>query len=695
MVKSYLLFSLALVLLTALCLPTDGLSKTPSKKAQLTQEELEKLKQMEELLLGKGELSAIAATYLQKKWELPSAVYTVTSKDIKETGTRRLTDLFRLAPGVAVSSFNRHSSSVSMRGLRSPFFGSRNVQLLAFQDGRYMQSPMFGGTFWEQMPLLLGEIDRIEIMRGPGSALYGANALSGAISVITKDPEKTHGVSLTSGLGSQETAFSDVMFGHGVGNFDFRIGTSYEHDAGYGDHNGMGIEDTYRYSKTTFRGKYRLTPELTAELLAGVTYGNEQPDIKELRERRREHQWPYIQTRLNYKISDTQELLLQHYWQMHSWQEREISSPGDIKETMQEFELRHSIQVGERNHIVSGANLRATRMKSPMLGGTAVVEPDSWQVVSDVVDHDTVTGAFIQDEIKLLENLKATLGVKFEHNTFTDSDYAGRASLVYSPWKEHAFRVSTAKAFRTPHFAEDALNLPLPAIFRVSVPPGMPFSIVGEKRLDNENLRSLEFGYTGRFLKKLDVNVETFYYDYDNLILSTSNTVVSGTDPSTGLPALFRTFSNLDNAVAKGIEVGLKYPVTKWWEAEVNYSFVDFDDRLDLVKRFHPAHMGNLATLFSLPRDSSARLWLNYFDDITTATWGGTPLSKVGDYVRFDAKLAKDFAKGKGEVSLTGQNLFGDHGEGGVIVPNPAVSTTSIYDVEMDRKIFFTVDLRF
>jgi iron complex outermembrane receptor protein len=552
--KRYLLFPLTLIIFFIGSLTTNCLSQTTAKKAPLTQEELDKLKEMEELLMGKGELSAIASTYLQKKWELPSAVYVVTSKDIKEIGSRRLTDFLRLAPGVSVSSRDRSRSSVAIRGLRSPVF--RDVQLASFLDDRFMQSPDFGGTFWEQLPVLPGEIDRIEIMRGPGSALYGTTAVTGVISVITKDPEKTHGLSLSSGLGSQETTFGDIMFGDGVGNFDYRIATSYERDAGFGDHNGMGIPDTVRYSKTAFRGKYRFTPELSAELLAGVTYGNDQQAFAAFRERLWEHQMPYIHTRLRYKLSDAQELLLQHYWQMHSFQERDPTSPVDVKETMQEWLIRHSIQLGERNRLVWGANLRNVRVKDPTLGagGAVVVQPDRWQV-KDVRDHDTVTGAFIQDEIKLLENLRATLGVKFEHNTFTDSDYAGRASLVYAPWKEHAFRWSVARAFRAPNFVEDAEILPLPQT-HTGEPPNVSFTEVGNKRLDNETVRSMELGYTGRFFKKLDVNIETFYYDYDSLILDTPFTEIA--------PDVFEsTFANLDNAIAKGIELDLKYPITR------------------------------------------------------------------------------------------------------------------------------------
>lgn len=713
--KKYTPFLWALVIGVSIGLPSIGLSQTPAKKARLTPEELEKAKQMEELLLGKGELSAIASTYLQKKWELPSAVYVVTSKDIKESGTRRLTDLFRDVPGVSVSSLSWGSSSVAMRGLRSPFFagkfGGQNVYTLAFQDGRYMQSPMFGGTFWEQMPLLLGEIDRIEIMRGPGAALYGANAVSGAINIITKDPEKTHGINFTGGFGNQETTFGDAMFGHGIGNFDFRLGTSYERDAGFGRHNGMGIDDTVRYSKTTFRGKYRFTPELSAELLAGVTYGDIQPLMSDINTRfnarRRDHQWPYIHTKLKYDISDTQEILLSYYWQMHSWQERDRFSPLDVKETLQEFELRHSFQLGERNRVVWGANLRPVRVKSPVLGG-AVLSPTfspfsadrRWAVVNDIRDHDTVTGFFVQDEIKILENLKATLGVKFEHNTFTDSDYASKASLVYAPWKEHAFRWSVARAFRTPTFTEDAINLPIDRFYRKTqfgTRPLVKFDTIGNKRLDNELLHSLELGYTGRFLDKLDVGIEAFYYDYSNLIVPAFEEV-----PPTP-PFLFnlqRTFMGTDNAEGRGIEVDLRYPLTKWWEVRANYSRVDFSDRnhaeagpRNVLGRLYPSNLANLSMLFDLPQDFSARLWLNYSGNIETKLQpDAATVHTIEDYVRVDARLAKSFAKGRGEVSVVGQNLLGRHEEGGLFsIPGTFADKL----VEVDRKVFFSIDLHF
>ena len=726
LLKKYVLIQITLVIMVVSGLPGITLSQTPSKKpqsattptppkkTQLTPKELKKAKLLDELLLGRGELSSIASTYLQKKWELPSAVYVVTSKDVEELGTRRLTDLFRLSPGVSVATLNWGQSSVAIRGLRSPFFGARfggqNVYVQAFQDGRNIQSPMFGGTFWEQLPLLMEEIERIEIMRGPGAALYGANAFDGAINIITKDPEKTHGVRVVTGYGNQQTAFGDIMIGDGIGNFDFRLGTSYEHDAGLGKNNGAGLEDTVRYFKTTFRGKYRFTPEFSAELLSGFTYGNVEVPPTEFDERRRIYQWPYIDARLKYKVSDTQEILFKYNWQMLSWQEREDLSPIDVKENMQEFEFRHNVQLGDRNRIVWGANYRTIREKSPVFGGATLLtsRPNPTWASTDITDHDDIASAFVQDEIKILDNLRLTLGGQLQHNTFTETDYAARSSLVYAPWKEQAFRVSVARSFRQPNFVEDAINLPIERINLVTPffnIPLLEFDFVGNKRLENETLRSLEVGYTGRFFKKLDTNIEAYYYDYDDLITPVFQNV---TPSFPQLPiVLQRKFENIKNATAKGVEVAVKYPITKWWEVEANYSRADFDDRSktaiapdvdrSVFSALYPKNMANLNMNFDLPEDFSAHLWLNYSDSIETKRQpDALQVFTVEDYVRVDARVAKgfDFAGVKGNVSIVGQNLLGHHQEGGIVTePKGTVFQSEL--TEVDRKVFFSVNVKF
>ncbi|MHC4523242.1 MAG: TonB-dependent receptor plug domain-containing protein [Planctomycetota bacterium] len=733
LLKKYLLFQMTLVIMVVSGLPGIALSQTPSKgpqpaptatppkKTQLTPKELKKAKSLDELLLGKRGYSSIASSYLQKKWELPSAVYVVTSKDVEELGTRRLTDLFRLSPGVSVATLNWGQSSVAIRGLRSPFFGGRfggqNVYVQAFQDGRNVQSPMFGGTFWEQLPLLLEEIDRIEIMRGPGAALYGANAFDGAINIITKDPEKTHGVRVVTGYGNQQTGFGDIMIGDGIGNFDFRLGTSFEHDAGLGKHNGAGVEDTVRYSKTTFRGKYRFTPEFTAELLGGFTYGNVEMPPSEFDERRRIYNWPYVDFRLKYKVSDTQDILFKYSWQMQSWKEREDLSPIDVQENIQEFELRHNVQLGERNRIVWGANYRTIREKSPIFGGATLLTPrpnPTW-ASKNVTDHDYISSAFVQDEIKILDNLRLTLGGQLQHNSFTNTDYAARASLVYAPWKDQAFRVSGARSFRQPNFVEDAINLP---IDRRSITfdffgttftfPLLENDFVGNKRLENETLRSLELGYTGRFFKKLDVNIEAYFYDYDDLIAPVFQDVTPSFPP---LPFIFqRKFVNIENATAKGVEVAVRYPITKWWEVAANYSRADFDDRnkaaftaddRSVFSPLYPKNMANLNMNFDLPEDFSAHLWLNYSDSIETKRQPqALVLFDVDDYVRVDARVAKgfEFPGVKGEFSIVGQNLLGHHQEGGLVTEPGVVDGVDVFVselTEVDRKVFFSLDLRF
>lgn len=658
---------------------------------------------LEEFMYGK-EWVTIAAKRKQKREEVPSAVYVITAEDIQQMGANRLADVFRMAPGMDVVTVDGNSSLVSVRGFAIDPLGVNGIsnlaefskRLLVLVDGRAIYNPAFGGVFWDQEPVFLEDIERIEIIRGSGAALYGANAVNGVINIITKDPEATYGSRAKVTYGTQETLIGNMAYGDSVGRFHYRITGGYAEDDGYDD--GVQIDeiedfnDFKRDPKVNFRGKYEFSDDTNAEVFAGFMDGaqgeqfggelffNSRKDFDT--GTTRDLTRAFSQLRFNKTFSDTSDLHLQLFADYTDIDEQDTvildseGNPGFILDPFEmdvrkyDIELQHSFELGAGNIVTWGANYRNNQLWSRLTGSEEefdqeIEEGNASQKFKQ--EHNDIFGLFFQDDYKIIDNLSLTAGVKMERNSFTGTDLSPRASLVYSPWKRHTFRASYSRAFRTPTFLEESGFFNVGFTIDEDGFKGVPIELgeVGNDELRPERLDSYELGYQGVFFDKLEVNVETYFTRYKDLI--------------TSQPAL----DNSSRADTHGFEISLVYPFVSWFDLYTNYSFINFNAKIsDEVLEggspddTTPEQKANLGLRFKLKNGFSGNIDFHYVDRIKVFD------QFIDDYLRVDLRLAQKFWDGRGEIAVIGQNLQeDDHAE--------------FIDVNVERAVFMSLGINF
>jgi iron complex outermembrane receptor protein len=294
-----------------------------------------------------------------------------------------------------------------------------------------------------------------------------------------------------------------------------------------------------------------------------------------------------------------------------------------------DIEIQHSFVLGKRNRIVWGGNYHTTEVDSSYL------YPET--------DHDDLLGFFLQDELKILDNLSFVAGVKFEENSFTGGDWSPRGCILYTPWPDHYFRFSVSRAYRTPSFAADSMRL-------VQTLPLLPLPLaltMGNERLDPEKMTAFELGYRTTLFKKIVLNVEFYYNELDKYI---DIEMVKHTWP-------FRArWENVANIIAKGIEVSADYPVTSWWTLKANYTFQEIEHkRANKDLPGVPKHKFNICSSFTFKNGFSLDMKAHFVDE---TEWNELPGEvKIDDYLRFDMRISQKLFSDMVEISLVGQNL--------------------------------------
>ncbi len=199
--------------------------------------------------------------------ESPSAVYTVSAEDIKYSGAKKLTDIFRMVPGVDVVDINSYYTGVQSRGYA--FFPKYARQMLVLIDGRTVYSPEINPTFWDQIPVFVENIERVEVIKGPNASLYGANAFNGVINIITKDLDDTKGGLVSTTVGNRETSWSTVRLGGNIGKLLYRATAGYHETEGF-----SGMRNRFRKPQATFRADYKIDASSMLSVHSGYAGGD-------------------------------------------------------------------------------------------------------------------------------------------------------------------------------------------------------------------------------------------------------------------------------------------------------------------------------------------------------------------------------------------------------------------------------------
>jgi iron complex outermembrane receptor protein len=568
------------------------------------------------------ELAEIEVSSVSKRPErladAAAAVYVITHDEIARSGALTIAEALRLAPNLQVARINASTYAISARGSNN----SSANKLLVLIDGRTVYTPLHSGVFWDTQDVLLEDIDRIEIISGPGGTLWGANAVNGVINIRTRSAQQTRGSFAQATAGSDERG---VGARHGLGLGDDTSVRLYakamRHDA---SRNAAGAElgDAWNLNQVGFRGDgVRSASQWT---LQGDTYqGRAQatgsPD--------RKVSGANLIARWNRDMGDGAALQVQAYLDHYS-----RSQPGLFTEDLDTFDidLQHSVPLGSGHELVWGGGLRQQHDRTTGGALLAFVPADSRLRLGNV---------FVQDTMPLAERVKLTLGVKLERNSYTGLEVQPNVRLAWKVDERRLLWSAVSRAVRTPSRLDRDLF-----IF-VNLGPPYNGTLNGGADFVSERLTAYEIGYRAQPTASTSYSISAYYNDYDRLRSiepDGAGTFVLGNK------VLLR---------AAGIELWGNTQVNDRWRLTFGYS------RLQERWRFaagsadpgspsaggnEPRYKATLRSTFTLPRDISLDLGLRVI--------GALPNPPVPSYVALDLRIAWQMSPDV-ELSIAGFNL--------------------------------------
>ena len=579
--------------------------------------------------LSLDELSNIEVTSVskraQKLSETASAIEVITQDDIHRSGATSLPQALRLAGNLEIVQINAAQWMVSARGFNAPL----SNKMLVLIDGRSVYTPLFSGVFWEAQDVLLEDVDRIEVISGPGATVWGANAVNGVINIMTRGARATQGLHLEATGGDLITAGALRYGGEISANTHFRAYGKYSQfgstvsatgvDPGNDMHHGQGgfrlDSETSGGDLLTLQGDlYENTIELPAQDIVsrGVN----------------------VLGRWSRKVSDTSDFKLQFYVDR-----TKRDSPGSYEDTTTTYDLdfQHQIAVGTRHNIVWGADYRQVR--DDFRSGSIGLRPER-------VSLETIS-AFVQDEIALVpDRLHLTVGTKIEDNDYTGEEWQPGMRLAWRLRDKQMLWTAVSRALRTP--ARIDRNYYAPPIF------------LGSPDLQSEKLTAYELGYRVQPHERLSLSVAGYYHDYDDI------RSIEPANPPAPLPV---EFLNGQEGKSYGAELSAEYRVTDAWRLRASVSELrieirpkpgSLDNSFGQGEAADSKHHALLRASIDLPRNLQLDVTFRYLsrlDNVVVAVPG---------YTEMDLRLAW-LATEKLELAIVGQNLLhAEHPEIGV-----------------------------
>jgi iron complex outermembrane receptor protein len=583
----------------------DALSQTPSP------EELKRLS-LEELL--RVEITTVMRVP-EPTTTIPAAVFVITQDDIRRSGATSLPEVLRLAPGVQVSQIDAARYAIGIRGFADRLARS----MLVLVDGRAVYSPLFAGTYWEVQDTLLEDIERIEIIRGPGGTLWGANAVNGIINIVTKRAQDTHGTLVAGTVGSELRGPVSVRYGKGTGTTHFRMyGKAFDRDGFSSDE-----FDAWQMGQAGFRADWSLASSRTLMVQANAYR-------TELGQR---VNTPLVTSPFNQvTIRDAGlsglnalarfsapagggEYQFQTYYDRTSRDERPVAETRDTLD----FDFQHRRRFARRHQLVWGAGYRVSSGRITSTLPTQFFPDDR---------TDNLFTAFAQDDFALMpDRLRLVFGTKVEHNAYSGFEIQPAARVMWTINSTHALFGSVTRAVRTPSRVET--DYTTTSLSNPAVPTFV--RLLPNPEFVPEELTAYEAGYRIRPLASLYVTASGFFnHHQDTLSTEVLTPFVETTPPPPRviLPVMFR---NGLHGNSHGVEVTGDYRPVSWWRWTGNYSLVRIQMTRDpgstdvqelRYERQTPQHQVYLQSSLELPKGFLLDWMFRYASELPVPAYG-------------------------------------------------------------------------
>ena len=581
-----------------------------------------------------------------------AAVFVITQEDIRRSGANNIPDLLRMVPGVDVAQIDANQWAVSIRGFNSLYAN----KVLVLIDGRAVYVNSFSGVFWDQLSVPLENIDRIEVIRGPGGTVWGANAVNGVINIITKSAADTRGGLLTAAAGSRQTADELAQYGADAGSSGaYRVFGRYFNTNNSVFPGGAPAADGSHGEQAGFRSDWGVslqdTLSVQGDFLATAGGGTTAAVFTGP---------PLFETAVNTALLNTSGDVLARWehslasgastsLQIYDSAMKRTEAGFQMNNNALDVEFEHHFAPLARHDVVWGFDYRATSSGgSTSTGYSLHVTPAS--------GTDNLFAAFVQDEIRLGNSVFLTLGSKFEHNAYTGFEFEPSVQLVWRENDRQSFWMSAARAIRQPDLFDYGLE------FNLGVEPIPGFgnalvTISGSPAVRAEQLFDYEAGYRTQATRRLSLDITTFLSYYRHLEAEEQGTpfvTVSSDGPLMVIPM---TFASLAHARNYGAELFATWKVTGNWRLSPGLSMLHSSLERDAAGQAitigqtagnSPSLQPELRSLLSLRKNIE---WDSSVKYVSALAGLGVP-----GYARVDSRLGWRLGEFL-ELSISGQNL--------------------------------------
>jgi iron complex outermembrane recepter protein len=586
-----------------------------------------------------------------------AAIFVITQEDIARSGATNIPDLLRMVPGIDVAQINSNTWAISSRG----FNGRFSNDLLVLVDGRSVYTPAFGGVFWDALDFPLEDIERIEVIRGPGASIWGANAVNGVINIITKKSSDTKGVLAVAGGGNVDQGFGTLQYGGSLGRrTDYRVYTKYEDTDHLPALNGPNLGDGWHMLRGGFRSDTTLGSKDTLSLEGDVYTGREgnpssvlgsisNPQLTTA-ESFTDLGGGFLQGIWNHNFSPNNGTVLNISYDRYQ--------RGDVLN-----ERRGTLNLGIQGHFDWGT-------RQNIVWGLT-----SW--FSDSHSHGTLFAelvpanvnsyefsSFVEDQITLAPSkVYLSIGAKLERNYYTGFDVMPSVRLAWTPTPHQTVWAAVARALRAPSAIDAGFRATLAGF---NEPNGLPVIVTffGNPNLKNEGLVAYEMGYRTTVSNRVSLDFAAYFNNYgDELTLEPEAPFIEDTPapPHLIIPMIYE---NLMHGESHGAEISANWKIARRLTLSPGYAFEEIHMHLDptsldttsvaSVQGNSPDDSAQLRSHFTFGRGVAWDASAYFTDRLTNPT--------VPSYTRVDTGISWDIGEGI-RLSLFGQNLATDRHE--------------------------------
>jgi iron complex outermembrane receptor protein len=574
----------------------------------------------------------------------PAAVFVISQEDLRRSGVTNIADALRMVPGMEVAQINSHAWAVSTRGFNSYYA----TKLLVLVDGRSVYTPEFSGVYWETVDTLFEDIDRIEVIRGPGGTLWGANAVNGVVNIITKHTKDTQGGLLTAGAGNQERGSGSVRYGDKLSETThYRV---YAKTAKRDEFQTSVVPDGWQTNQAGFRvdgapdksNQWRVQSDI---------YRSEQDELdwKTFRSGEATVTGGNLLAAWERSYSEASDVKLRAYYDYY---QRKLPVAEIANHTF-DLEFQHRYQVNPRNELIWGLGYRHLYSDIPP---AEMIQFDPAQ------RHDNLFNLFVQDDFKLIpDKLTLTVGGKIEHNDYTGWEIQPNLRGLWLFSEKRSLWAAVSRAVRAPNRVDHNVTLEMPV--QPTQNPFYPVPLVvrgsGTKDFESETVVAYEIGLHNQPTPKFSWDMALFLNRYDKLTAGQRNVMP---DLANGRILILQQGINGIKGETYGLELSASWKPLDWWGLHGAYTFLEMslEDKYGIgvsVADFEnraAQHRVSLRSNMNLAANWELDAWLRY---VTELPGDAASNSYVDAYASVDLRLGwrprKDL-----ELSLAGRNLF-------------------------------------